>query len=121
MKRSQARINDILDNDDVFILDRDPDVFLDMNGSRRCSCIAVARYRHEIDLDIHVRGHSADEVGKKNKTAFQNSDQCYRASGVVCGDLASHLRNAPLDLRLCNQNGAQSRFHSAASLWYKRG
>src|SRR5262245_34741579 len=117
----QAGVNDVFHDDDVLTFYRNADVLLDVNRSRRCRCVTVTRHRHEIHFHAYFARNRPDQIGKKNETAFQDSDKRYCSTSIVRGNLPSHLSDTAPNFVFRDQNPARRRFHSAVSLWYKRG
>src|SRR5436190_23594298 len=70
---------------------------------------------------MNIRRNGSNQVGEKNETAFEYPDKRDRAGRVFSRDLPTQFFDAAPDFFLCYQNRAQRRFHSAVSLWYKRG
>ena len=98
----QARVDDVLDDEDVPALDVDVEVLENPHNSRGVGRRAVARDGHEVDLARHRQ--MAHEVGQEEDGALEDADEEQVAACVVGGDLRAELGDPPLERRLLDQD-----------------
>ena len=88
----QARVDDVLDDEDVAALERRVEVLEDAHDAGGVGGGAVARDRHE----VHLAGHPelAHQVGDEEDRAFEDADEEQLLACVVGGDLRRKLGDA---------------------------
>src|SRR5207237_8915121 len=114
--KSQAGVDDVLDDEDMPPLDVDVQVLQDPDDAGRVRRGAVARDRHEIDL---ARDRElAHQVGHEEDGPLEDADQEQVAARVVDGDLGAELGYPGAQRLLVDQNFADRRLelslHSAS-------
>ncbi len=101
----EARVDDVLDDEDVFAFDGAAEVLGDLDDAARAGAFTVATDAEELDAE---RGaDSAGEVGGEDEAALEDADEDQAAVGVVFGDLLAELLDAGRDL-LGGDQGADS-------------
>ena len=93
----QARVDDVFDDNDVAAVERQVEIFrqLDFAGCRRA--LGIARCRHEVERD--PAGDVAHQVGQEHERAFEDRDEMHFVREVAA-DLGGHLGDARLNLLL---------------------
>src|SRR5919197_3771303 len=102
VRERQPRVDDVLDDEHVAVLDVDVEVLEDADDARGVGRCAVARDGHEVDLAGH--GQVAHQVGHEEDGALQHADQQQVAAAVVGGDLLAELGNARGEPLLVDQD-----------------
>ena len=103
----QARVDDVLDEQHVAVLDRGVEVLEDADDARGVGRRAVARDRHEVDLagDLEL----AHQVGDEEHGALEDADDQELAALVVAADLGAELTNPRREILLLDQGLADLR------------
>src|SRR3990172_1624063 len=102
VREREARVDDILDDEDVPSLDRDVEVLENAHDARGVDPGAVARHGHEVDLAGDV--DRAHEVGHEEDGALEHADEEEVAAAVVPADLGAELGDPRLERRLVDQD-----------------
>ena len=94
----RARIDDVLDDDEVLALDVVVEVLENLDGACRRRAVAIARCNHEIEMHGQVDG--ADEVRVEDGRALEDADaiDVFLRILVVLGDLRAEFRHLGLEL-----------------------
>src|SRR5258708_26107967 len=93
--QGQAAINNILDNQDVFLLDWTFHVFENTHDSTGFGAIAVAGNRHIVNFQGQV--DCAGQVSNKRDRTFECAKQQQVFILIVGGNLCTQDRNFGLD------------------------
>ncbi len=98
----QARVDDVFDDQDIFVDDGGREIAGQANDPRALGACAVRRDGKEIDdqRQIDVTG----EIGKKEITSAQNADQDEIFVLIVLGDLRTEFLDTGMDLFLSKQD-----------------
>ena len=96
MRDRQARVDDVLDEEDVLVLDGARQVLGDLNDAARLRVDAVRPDAQEVDA--HRQVDRARQIGREHEAAFEHAHEDERLAGVLPGDLGPEVAHARRDL-----------------------
>ncbi len=102
-RKREPGIEDVFDQDDVFVLDRLVEILDELDGSARSLSFSVARDGDEVEGAGQADG--AREVGEKDGRALEHSNQYHGLTVVISIDLAAKLGYARLNLFAAVEDG----------------
>src|SRR5262245_7802447 len=102
VREREARVDDVLDDEHVTVLDVDVEVLEDAHHARGVSGCSVARNGHEVDFARHrYRPH---QVGHEEDRALEHADEQKLLAGVVGRDLGAQLADPRLERVLVDED-----------------
>ena len=111
--RREARVDDVLHQEHVAVLQIDLDVQEDPHAPERLLGLAVAADRHEPDLERQVDGRH--QVREEHRAALEDRDQHGLPPRVVPGDRGAELLDPAADV-LAPEQDARDLRHRTGSL-----
>ena len=85
----QSGVHDVLDDEDIFVLDRARQILRDLNDSARLRSVAIRADAQEVDAQGKVDG--AHEIGREHEASFEHAHQDKPPRLVVARDLGAEL------------------------------
>ena len=105
----EARVEDVLDDQDVATLDLGVEVLDDAHDARGDGAVAITRDGHEVDAERAVDG--AHHVSHEDDGTAKNRDEQRVLAGIVLRDLCAHTRDDALDVLLGQDDLADVRMN----------
>lgn len=99
MAQGDARVDDVFDDEDIFILDIVVEVLADFEDTGRRRRRTVAGAAHEIEVDRAI--DAAGQVGEKGDGPFEDAAHEDGLAGIIFGDLGAQFVNAGSNLFFC--------------------
>ena len=87
MAQGDARVDDVFDDEDIFILDVVIEVLTNFDVPRRFRRSAITGTAHKVEIDRAVDG--AGQIGKEGDGSFQDAAKEDGLSGIVLGNLSA--------------------------------
>src|ERR1039458_2720909 len=93
---SDARIDDVFDDQDVGPFQRNVEVLRDLDFPGAGSALPIGGDAHEIDGDVAL--HGAGQIGEEETGPLKNANELQLARGIIAGNLRAKLADPSLDL-----------------------
>src|SRR5262245_20483287 len=103
----KARVDDVVDDEDVAIGDVDREVDGETHRPRGGRAPAVARSAHEVEGDVDRE--PTHQIGNERDRTLEDTDQHRNGPSVVARDRAAQLAYARRELALGDEHSARSR------------